>query len=154
MTTREVNSPDDLNGMKIRVPNNSMSIGTFSVLGASPTPLPLGDMYASLQQGVIDGAENPLPVLAASKTHEVAKHLTLTGHTKIISPWVTGTDFMNSLPENLKEILRSTGEEAGEYAKEILAAEEARVLQDFKDQGVIINEIDQEPFKKTCCCHL
>ncbi|PTM59176.1 C4-dicarboxylate TRAP transporter substrate-binding protein [Desmospora activa] len=148
MTTREVNTPEDLKGMKIRVPNNPMYIGTFRVLGASPTPLPLADMYTSLQQGVIDGAENPLPVLAGAKTNEVAKHLTLTGHTKIISPWVTGTPFIDSLPDELEKILRESGDDAGEYAKAIVVSEEKRVLKKFKEQGIQINEIDQEPFQQ------
>ncbi|MCM2676113.1 C4-dicarboxylate TRAP transporter substrate-binding protein [Alkalicoccobacillus plakortidis] len=148
MTTREVLTPDDLRGMKIRVPNNQMYINTFSVLGASPTPLPLGDMYASLQQGVIDGAENPIPVLEASKTNEVAKYLALTGHTKIMSPWVSGTEFLEDLPEDLLEILRTTGDEAGEYGKEIVYQQEEDVLELFEEQGIIINEVDQEAFKE------
>ncbi|WP_252314173.1 TRAP transporter substrate-binding protein DctP [Sinobaca sp. H24] len=80
MTQTPVNTPDDLAGMRIRVPDNNLFIRSFSTLGASPTPLPLGDLYASLQQGVIDGAENPLPVLAGSRTHEVTNYLNLTGH--------------------------------------------------------------------------
>lgn len=147
MTTKEVLTPEDLRGLKIRVPNNQMYINTFRVLGASPTPLPLSDMYASLQQGVIDGAENPLPVLSGSKTHEVAKYLALTGHTKIISPWVAGNDFMDSLPPDLREILKTTGDEAGEFEKMIVAEEEQRVLEDFASKGIVINEIDVEPFK-------
>lgn len=148
MTTKEVLTPEDLKGLKIRVPNNQMYIHTFSVLGASPTPLPLSDMYASLQQGVIDGAENPLPVLSGSKTHEVAKFLALTGHTKIISPWVTGNEFMDSLPADLRDILQTTGDEAGEFEKMIVAEEEEKVLEDFASQGIKINEIDVEPFKE------
>ena len=148
MTTREVLTPEDLRGMKIRVPNNQMSIQTFSVLGASPTPLPLGDMYASLQQGVIDGAENPIPVLEASKTNEVAKYLALTGHTKILSPWVSGTDFLDELPDDLLTILRETGDEAGEYGKNIVYEQEDEVLKLFEEQGIIISEVDQEAFKE------
>ncbi|TSB47237.1 C4-dicarboxylate TRAP transporter substrate-binding protein [Alkalicoccobacillus porphyridii] len=148
MTTREVLTPEDLRGMKIRVPNNQMYINTFSVLGASPTPLPLGDMYASLQQGVIDGAENPIPVLEASKTNEVAKYLALTGHTKIMSPWVSGTDFLEDLPDDLLTILRETGDEAGEYGKAIVYEQEEEVLELFEEQGIIINEVDQEAFRE------
>ncbi|GAA0365573.1 C4-dicarboxylate TRAP transporter substrate-binding protein [Bacillus horti] len=148
MTTREVLTPEDLRGMKIRVPNNQMYIQTFRVLGASPTPLPLSDMYASLQQGVIDGAENPLPVLSGSKTHEVAKYLALTSHTKIISPWVAGNDFIETLPPDLLEILKATGNEAGEFEQQIVVEEEQKVLDDFRAQGIVINEIDTEPFRE------
>lgn len=148
MTVRPVNTPEDLKGKKIRVPNNSMYINTFEALGASPTPMPLSDTYTGLQQGLIDGAENPLPVLAGSKTNEVAKHLTLTEHTKILSPWIAGTEFMNTLPEETVDILKETGIEAAEYGREVLGELNEQVLEDFIDQGVEIHEVDLEPFRE------
>lgn len=148
MTTKPVKTPEDLKGMKIRVPNNQMSINTFKALGASPTPLPLSDLYASLQQGIVDGAENPLPVLSGSKTQEVAKYLALTGHTKIVSPWVAGTKFTEKLPDHLLDILRSTADEAGQFGREIVRQEEEKVLEQFEAQGITITEVDLGPFKE------
>lgn len=148
MTVKPVKSPADLNGMKIRVPNNQMYIKTFEAMGASPTPLPLSDTYPGLQQGLIDGAENPLPTLAGSKTNEVAKNLTLTEHTKIMSPWIAGVDFIETLPEEIVELLKKTGIEAAAYGREMLEEENEKVLEEFKAQGVEVHEIDVEEFRK------
>jgi TRAP-type transport system periplasmic protein len=148
MTTKEVKTPEDLKGMKIRVPNNAMYIKSFEALGAAPTPLPLADLYTALQQGLVDGAENPLPVLLGSKTNEVAKHLTLTEHTKIMSPWIAGTSFIETLPEDMVKILRETGDEAGEYGKAIVEEESEKVLKQFEEEGIEIHEVDLAPFKE------
>ncbi|WP_339226882.1 C4-dicarboxylate TRAP transporter substrate-binding protein [Oceanobacillus sp. FSL K6-2867] len=148
MTVDPVESPEDLKGRKIRVPNNSMYIKTFEAFGASPTPMPLSDTYTGMQQGLIDGAENPLPVLAGSKTNEVAKHLTLTEHTKIMSPWIAGTEFMDTLPEDIVEIIEQTGIEAAEYGREVMMEENEKVLEEFVAQGIEIHEVDLEPFKE------
>lgn len=148
MTNDPVTSLDDLNGMKIRVPNNQMYIKTFEALGAAPTPLPLTDLYSSLQQGMIDGAENPLPVLEGAKVNEVSNHLTLTEHTKIMSPWIAGASFMETLPEDVVEMLVETGNEAAEHGNEIMEEQAEQVLADFKDQGVEVHEVDIEEFRK------
>lgn len=148
MTTEPVLSPNDLKGMKIRVPNNQMYIKSFEALGAVPTPMPLADLYTALQQGLIDGAENPLPVLKGSKMNEIAKHLSLTEHTKIMSPWIAGTAFMESLPEDLVKILKESGDEAGEYAKAITDQESETVLAEFEAEGIEIHEVDLKPFKE------
>ncbi|MBM7591342.1 C4-dicarboxylate TRAP transporter substrate-binding protein [Brevibacillus fulvus] len=148
MTTKEVKSPDDMKGMKIRVPNSNTYIKTFEALGATPTPMPLADVYTSLQQGLIDGAENPLPVLQGTKTNEVAKFLALTEHTKIISPWVAGTAFFDTIPQDLQQILVETGDEAGEFAKAITNEQSEKVLEEFKQQGVKVTEVDLNQFKE------
>jgi TRAP-type transport system periplasmic protein len=148
LTNEKVTTPKDLDGMKIRVPNNQMSIATFEALGATPTPTPLGDLYTSLQQGLIDGAENPLPVLQGVKAHEVSKHLSLTGHQKFIVSWIGGTSFIDTLPDDVVQILKETGDEAGEYARGVLEEENEQVLAEFKEQGVEVHEVDVEPFKE------
>lgn len=148
MTKKEVKTPEDLKGMRIRVPNTTYYTRAFSALGASPTPVPLSELYASLQQGVVDGAENPLPVLEGANVHEVTNYLTLTGHTKVLNPWVTGTAVMDNLPDDLEEILKETGDEAGDYLMEILPKFEEEVLEEFEDAGIVINEIDEELFKE------
>lgn len=148
MTNEKVLTPEDLNGMKIRVPNNQMSIKTFEAMGASATPTPLGDLYTSLQQGLIDGAENPLPVLQGVKTQEVSKHVSLTGHQKFITPWVGGTEFLDTIPEELLTILSETGAEANEFGRTVLEEEVASVKAEFEEAGVEFHEIDTEPFKE------
>ncbi|MDR4889530.1 C4-dicarboxylate TRAP transporter substrate-binding protein [Fredinandcohnia sp. QZ13] len=148
LTNEPVSTPEDLKGMKIRVPNNQMSIATFEALGATATPTPLGDLYTSLQQGLIDGAENPLPVLQGVKAHEVSKHLSLTGHQKFITTWIAGQSFIDTLPEDVVQILKETGDEAGEYGRGVLEEQTKAVLDEFKEQGVEVHEVNVEPFKE------
>ena len=148
MTNKKVTTPKDLKGLKIRVPNNQMSIKTFEALGAAATPAPLADLYTSLQQGLIDGAENPLPVLQGVKTQEVSKHVALTGHQKFLVPWIAGTEFIDTIPEDLVKILRETGEEANAYGKGLVDEETASVKKEFEDEGVEFHEVDVEPFKE------
>jgi len=149
MTNEKVTTPEDLKGLKIRVPNNQMSIKTFEAMGAAATPTPLGDLYTSLQQGLVDGAENPLPVLQGVKAQEVSKHLSLTGHQKFITAWVGGTEFIDSIPEDLAKILTETGDEAAEYARGVLDEETESVMEEFKSEGVEIYEVDTAPFKES-----
>jgi len=148
LTNEKVETPEDLKGLKIRVPNNQMSIQTFEAMGAAATPTPLGDLYTSLQQGLVDGAENPLPVLQGVKAHEVSKHLTFTGHQKFITAWIGGTSFIDTMPEDLVQILRETGDEASEHGRNVLDAQTEEVLAEFEAQGVEFYEVDVEPFKE------
>src|SRR5699024_1660422 len=148
MTDTEITTPEYLKGKKIRVPENKMSIETLNAMGGSATPTPLGDLYTSLQQGLVDGAENPLPSLNATKTQEVTDHLTLTGHQTFVVAWIGGSDYIDSIPEDLLDILKETGEEASEYGKEVLEEQESELLNEFEEEGIEIHEIDTEPFKE------
>lgn len=147
MTNEKVTTPEELAGLKIRVPNNQMSIKTFEALGATATPTPLGDLYTSLQQGLIDGAENPLPVLQGVKAQEISKHLSLTGHQKFITSWIAGTGFIESLPADVVETLKETGNEAAKYGRTVLEEQTEKVLEEFKNEGVEVHEVDIAPFK-------
>lgn len=147
ITKEPVLTPEDLKGMKIRVPNTQIAINTFSDMGAAPTPTPLSDLYTSLQQGLVDGAENPLPVLQGVKAHEVAKHLSLTGHQKFILAWVAGTDFTAELPDDVITLLKETGVEARDFGRQVLAEQDTAVLEEFKAANVTVHEVDQAAFK-------
>ncbi|QQK78857.1 TRAP transporter substrate-binding protein DctP [Salicibibacter cibi] len=148
MTSEEVKTPEDLQGMRIRVPETAVMIRGFAAMGASPTATPLDELYPSLEQGVVDGAENPLPVLEGANVHEAANYLTLTGHNNHLNPWVTGTEMMDNLPDDLVQILKETGYEAGEYVRDILEEQEETLIEEFEEEGIIINEIDEEAFEE------
>lgn len=138
LTKKPVNTVEDLKGLKIRVPNNTIQVKGFEVLGAVPTPMALGDVYTALQQGTIDGLENPLPVLYNGKFQEVAKYLILDAHVMNFTTWVCGTQFFNSLTKEQQDLLVSTGNEAGIYNNDLQKKSEAEVLDKFKNEGVTI----------------
>src|SRR5208283_6219848 len=77
---KQINTPDDLKGLKIRVPGNQLWVTLFSALGAAPTSINFGELYAALQTHVVDGEENPLALISSAKLYEVQKYIALTGH--------------------------------------------------------------------------
>jgi len=142
LTTKPVNAVEDLQGMKIRVPNNTIQIKGFEVLGATPTPMALGEVYTSLQQGTIDGLENPLSVLYNGSYHEVAKYLILDGHVLNYTTWICGTTFYDSLTAEQQGWLLASAYEAGVYNNELAASQDAEMIEKFKEVGVTVVEPD------------
>ena len=151
LTTKKVEVPDDLRGLKIRVPGNEIQSIGFDTLGATSTGMDLGEVYQSLQTKAIDGAENPIATLYGRKLHEVAKYLLLDGHVKNFTTWVCSADFFNSLTKEQQDLLVSTGEEAGLYNNGLQEDAEVEYLQQMKDEGVTVTELTEETkeeFKK------
>ena len=151
LTTKLVESPSDLKGLKIRVPGNEIQSVGFDTLGATSTGMDLGEVYQSLQTKAIDGAENPVSTLYGRKLHEVAKYLLLDGHVKNFTTWVCSADFFERLTPEQQELLVSTGEEAGLYNNGLQEEAEADYLQKMEDEGVTITELTdktREEFKK------
>ena len=142
LTTKPVNKIEDFHGLKIRVPTNIIQIKGFEVLGATPTPMALGEVYTSIQQGTIDGVENPLAVLYNGKFHEVAKYLLLDGHVYNVTNLVVGVDFWNSLTPEQQKLLQETCDEAGAYQNQLQEQAEAEILKKFEAEGVTITYPD------------
>ena len=148
LSKKPIRTPDDFKGQKIRVPNNLIQVKGMEVLGANPTPMPLGDVYTALQQGTIDGLENPLPVLYNGKFHEVAKYLTLDGHVKNFTTFICGTIFFDSLTPEHQKLLLETGEEAGIFNNKLVEDLNNDVIAKFKAEGVEVIEVDISSFKE------
>ncbi len=144
LTTKPVNTVDDLAGMLIRVPNNQIQSKGFEVLGAKPSPLPLGDVYTALQQGTIDGGENPLSTLYGRKHHEVAKYLILDGHVLNFTNWICSSMWFDGLTPEQQDALIETGKEAGVYNNELQAESDEYYLNLMKEEGVTVVEPTEE----------
>lgn len=147
MTTKPVNSAADFKGMKIRVPENKIQVEGFAILGAAPIPMALGEVYTSLQQGTIDGLENPLSTLYAGKYQEVAKYLILDGHIKDFTSWACGSAFFDSLTAEQQEILVSSAVEAGALNNQISDQSHQEALENMKNEGVTVVEPDFEDLR-------
>ncbi|MFM1652628.1 C4-dicarboxylate TRAP transporter substrate-binding protein [Brevibacillus sp. B_LB10_24] len=145
---KEVKTPADLAGMKIRVPNNKLQIAAIEKMGATPTPMPLGDVYPAVAQGVIDGMENPLPVIYGSKVYENAKFVSLTGHMKMLIQWVAGQKYIDTLPPEVLAMLEESADEAGEFLNKKVAENDQKTLDDLKANGVTVTEVDQAAFRE------
>ena len=146
MTTKKVVTAADIKGMKIRVPNNSLQVKGMAATGAVPTPMSLGEVYTALQQGTIDGLENPLTVLYNGAYQEVCKYLILDHHILDYTCWVCGTDFFNTLTPEQQQILVEAGNEAGVYNNAMLDETTNKALEDLKAAGVEVVEFDRDSF--------
>ena len=148
LTTKPVKTPDDLKGMKIRVPDNKMQIATFEAFGATPTPMPLADVYPALSQGIVDGVENPLAVLYGQRLQEQAKYLTMISYMHNTSLWLGGEAYFSTLDPAVVEMLEKTGHEAGLMSQKLAAESDEKLIEQMKAAGVTVSTPDIEPFKE------
>ncbi|MDA8227898.1 MAG: C4-dicarboxylate TRAP transporter substrate-binding protein [Desulfitobacterium hafniense] len=148
LSKKAITKPEELKGMKIRVPDAKLMIESLKAMGATSTPMPLGDVYTSLTQGVIDGVENPLAVLYGGKFHEAVKYLSLTKHMNMLTQWIVGQKFYSTLTPDQQKILDSAGNEAGLYMNQIGAEADQKALDAMKAAGVKVNEVDMGAFRE------
>jgi len=145
-STFPVERPADLSGKKIRVMNSRSSIAMVDAMGAAATPLPLGDLYTALQQGVVDGAENNLPSFERLRHYEVCDELVLDGHTAVPDVLVMGTPVWDSLSEKERGWLQEAVRLSVGHQRELWLAAEAASLKKLKSEGVRVHQPDQAAF--------
>lgn len=142
MTKKPVKSVADIKGAKIRVPNNDISVTMFNNLGAASTPMALSEVYTSLQQGVVDGVENPLTTLYNNAFQEVCKNVTMTNHQMTFSNFIVGERFWKSLPNEYKQIVIDCGKEAAAFNNELYQKVSAQMQTELKKAGCSIYTLD------------
>ncbi|MFS0575594.1 C4-dicarboxylate TRAP transporter substrate-binding protein [Sporosarcina sp. 179-K 3D1 HS] len=147
ISDRVVEIPEDLKGAKVRSSPLPMWQETIKAMGANPTSLEWAEVYPGLEQGIIVGAEAPLETLYSSKIHEVADHISLTGHFKQVNGWLMSEDVFSSLPEEYQKILLEEAVAAGELATQTTIDKENEYEQKLKDEGVTITQPDVNAFK-------
>jgi TRAP-type transport system periplasmic protein len=148
VVNKPVKTPADLQGLKIRVPNNKIQIEALKAMGATPTPMPLAEVYPALTQGVIDGAENPIPVLYGQKHHEPAKYLIMTGHLDNVSQWIIGQKYYEKMPADIQKALIESGDEAGNFMTQQIEKAEKETIEKMKTEGVTVIEVDRNLFRE------
>jgi tripartite ATP-independent transporter DctP family solute receptor len=147
VTKKPVRTPADLKGMKIRVPNTQIQIKAMAAMGATPTPMPLGEVYTALNTGVIDGAENPIPALYGLKLYEPTKHLILTGHLDNVTNLIVSKKYFDKLPPDIQKAIVETCKTAGDYMTAQLLKAEKENVEAMKAQGVTVIEVDRKLFR-------
>lgn len=143
---KPINTPDDLKGLKIRVQQSPTTIRMVQALGASPTPMPWGEVYAALQAGVVDGAENNITALTTSRHGEVSKFFSLTEHQMVPDVMVISSIAWERLTKVHQEALLAAAQESSIYQRRLWGeAEQAETLAARK-LGVKISTPDKSPF--------
>jgi TRAP-type C4-dicarboxylate transport system substrate-binding protein len=123
-------------------------VETVKAMGATPTPMPWGEVYSALQQNVIDGAEAQLPAVVGAKLDEVITHITKTGHINLITGLVTSAAWFDGLPADLQTVLRDEALKAGDIASYGTRDSLAQIEADLKGKGVSVKEIDVTEFRE------
>ncbi|MBU1175922.1 MAG: C4-dicarboxylate TRAP transporter substrate-binding protein [Alphaproteobacteria bacterium] len=147
-TKKPVATPADLAGVRMRTPGAPVWLETVAAMGATPTPMPYSEVYPALQQNVLDAAEVQFPAAFGSKLYEVTQYITKTGHISLITGLVTSGPWFDTLPEDLKTILREEALEAGDIASRGTEASLDQLEADFKAQGMDVTTPDLAIFRE------
>ncbi|WBU52660.1 TRAP transporter substrate-binding protein DctP [Paracoccus sp. SCSIO 75233] len=155
MTTQEpVKSPEDLNEVKFRVMTNPLIVESYQAFGATPTPLPWGEVYGAMQTGIIQGQENPAFFVESTKMYEVTDHITRAGHNNFTTAVMANKEFYDGLSDEDKEVVQNATQAAFDYILEYqdgLTEESLQKIQDAKPEMTIttLTEEERQPFKDT-----
>ena len=141
-----VNKPEDLQGIKIRTMESPIHMESFSVIGADPTPMAMGELFTALQQKTIDAQENPLAIIESSKLYEVQQYLSLTEHFYAPAPLFVSTTYFDSMPEDMQAALQEAADETKVYERQVLDEMNTTLIDTLKEKGVEITEVDKAPF--------
>lgn len=144
LANRPVTDLESLKGLKLRVPELKVWVDFWNALGANPTPLPYAEQYNALSTGVIDGNEADFFSILGFKWHEQAKYLTLAYHWFLPKAVRVNAAWLDSLPEDLREMVRSTAKDAFATQRAENRANASAALEDLKSQGVEVSELSAE----------
>ena len=144
---RPIKAPDDLKGIKLRVPQGEWRVKMFQAYGANPSPLAFSEVFVALQTGVMDGQENPLAQIASARFNEVQKYLSMTGHVYTPSYLVAGRSWSRFDPE-VQKVLTEVGKEMQPVALKMGADIDNELIQKMKGAGIEVNEVDKDAFLK------
>jgi len=143
---RPILKPEDAQGLKIRVQEAKVWFGLVKALGATPTPIPFGELYTALQQRTVDGEENPVATIRSMKFYEVQKYLTLDGHTYSPGSVLINSKFYDGLSPDIQKAIQDSATEAILYQRQVIAQKETEDLQFLKDKGMEVAEPDRNAF--------
>lgn len=148
-TNRIVKTPDDLRGLKLRVPELPVYIKSWKIFGANPTPLAYSDMFMALKQGVVDGQENPLEVICTAHLYETQKYVMKTEH--LISCYIAsvGDHFFEKFDASEQEMLKSAIAEAARYQNDLVKQYEEEYMKILTDAGIEFVDVDKEAFERS-----
>ncbi|MBM7096928.1 DctP family TRAP transporter solute-binding subunit [Bacillus sp. H-16] len=142
---KPVETPEDLQGMRLRTMENPVHTASFRSLGADASPFAFGELYTALQQGTYDAMESPISLVYTSKFHEVQEYLTLSDHFYAATILLMNNDFFNELPEDLQEIVVEESENYRDEQRKIADAQDEEWLELLQnDHNMQVNELSPE----------
>lgn len=145
---KPVSKPEDMKGLKIRVPDAPAYLAFPKALGANATPIAFAEVYLALQNGTVDAQENPLPTIEAKKFYEVQKNISLTGHIIDSLLTITSGQLWGKLTADEKKIFSDVMQEAAEKTGREIIASEIRLAEEFKKKGNNVITVDKNAFRE------
>lgn len=145
-SNRPLRHPDDLDGVRLRVPNVPLFVDTWEALGARPTPMAFSEVFTALQQNTIQAQENPLSLIESASFNEVQDYVNLTGHVRSWIYVVIGRNRLESLPDDLQQVVRDAAQEMQTYQAELFEEDQQRLEQALQERGMEFIEVDIEAF--------
>ncbi|ARK31212.1 DctP family TRAP transporter solute-binding subunit [Halalkalibacter krulwichiae] len=145
---KEITSIDDLRGLKLRTLENELHIDMWRQLGTNPTPMAFTELFAGLQQGVVDGQENPVGNVTTSRFYEVQNYLTKTNHVYNASVFMISKGFWNTLSEEEQLIISEAADEARDYQRKLNQKEDKEAFVFLEKSGMTISEFSVEELQK------
>lgn len=147
-SARPIDGPSDVAGLSIRTPENAAQVETFRALGAVVTPMSFNELYGALQQGVVDGQENPLQNIMSGRLYEVQDHLAITGHIYNLAYIVASESFLNRLSEADRAIVLEEALAMSDFQLDLAEAQEDALLDELIALGMEVTYPDQDAFRE------
>jgi tripartite ATP-independent transporter DctP family solute receptor len=144
---KEIKKPEDMKGMKLRVPPAPLFLMFTKSVGANATPIAFAEVYLALQQGTVDGQENPLPTIMAKKFYEVQSHIMLTGHITESLLTILGSHVWAKLNDDERKIFNEVLIQAAANATDQIRASEQKLADEFRKLGKNVVEVDRAAFR-------
>ncbi len=145
---RPISKVEDMKGLKMRVPPDATLVDIMTALGAESQQIKFAELYVALQQGVVDGQENPLVNIHASKLYEVQKHLALTNHQFQMTPFLMSKRTWDKLSDADRKAVQEAAAEATALQRKLSAEADEKLLADLKSKGVQVTTVDKAAFAK------
>lgn len=143
---KEIKTPDDLRGVKLRLPEIPDWVAVWREMGALPTVVAWPEVFGALQTGVVDAQENPVYLIYTTKLNEVQSHLMLTAHVHACFHWLMSDKVLTSLPKDLQDIVLKSAKEASAYGDQITKEQEEDTKKKLAEKGMKIVNVDVKPF--------
>jgi tripartite ATP-independent transporter DctP family solute receptor len=141
-----IKTPDEVKGIKIRVPQSPLYVDIWKALGANPTPMGWSEVFMGLQQGTIDAEENPLEFIYSNSVYDVQKYVMLTEHVRI-QAWIAYSDrLFNQLPKDIQTVVQNAVKEAGLAHDKLVNSQEKEYAKKLEAKGMKIVPVNQALF--------
>ncbi|WP_174614703.1 TRAP transporter substrate-binding protein [Virgibacillus ihumii] len=143
-----IKKPEDVDGLKIRVQPTAVWEEHMKALGATPTPIAFNELYSALDQGVVDGQENPLATINSMKFYEVQEYVALTAHAYTPAVVVMGNNAWKKLNEDQQKAVQSAVNETRDYIRQTLKEKDEKIINKLKEKGVTVTRPDRQAFRE------